>query len=218
MFGLDTQSQLQNVMFLQLVAGGQLLLFVTRYRALVLPAAIPGSAALRCDRRHPDIRGADVRLRLAGAGRSPGRLSAGLGLQDRLDVHPGRVGWPPRARGFPYLPPPASRGPSSPSRCSRTCRPPVRPPNRTFEEKPWTTANSLRSNRVPRLGSAMLTLPRKGKHASHEEALPEIRKHVAHMDHSSTCSTRTARIRCSWCCRPWTPPARTAPSATCLAV
>ena len=38
-------------MFLQLVAGGHLLLFITRNGALVLPAAVPGGAAVLRDPR-----------------------------------------------------------------------------------------------------------------------------------------------------------------------
>ncbi len=69
--------QLQTMMFLQLVAGGHLMLFVTRAGA-VLDAPLPGGQALRGHRRHASPRRVDVRTGLAGA-------AAGLGL-DRLGL------------------------------------------------------------------------------------------------------------------------------------
>ena len=52
-FGLFDRSHLQSLMFLQLVAGGHLLLFVTRSEQVVLPAAVSRPAALPRHRRHP---------------------------------------------------------------------------------------------------------------------------------------------------------------------
>ena len=69
--------RLQTMMFLQLVAGGHLMLFVTRAGA-VLDAPLPSGQALRGHRRHASPRRVDVRTGLAGA-------AAGLGL-DRLGL------------------------------------------------------------------------------------------------------------------------------------
>ena len=50
-FGLTTQAQLQTVMFLQLVAGGHLLLFVTRTERWFFLPPFPAAPAVLGHRR-----------------------------------------------------------------------------------------------------------------------------------------------------------------------
>jgi H+-transporting ATPase len=76
--------QLQTMMFLQLVAGGHLMLFVTRTRGRLLEATVSEHEALLCNCRHPNRRGADVQPGLASAGTSLENHRFCLGLQPRL--------------------------------------------------------------------------------------------------------------------------------------
>jgi hypothetical protein len=72
--------------------------------ALVLPAAIPGNAARRCDPADPGRGGADVRLRLARPVHPLVRDRMGVGLQYRLDVRTRRRSTDYGAlRYLPYL-------------------------------------------------------------------------------------------------------------------
>jgi H+-transporting ATPase len=86
-FGLTSESHLQTMMFLQLVAGGHLLLVRHPHRTLVLPAAIPGRVVVPCDRSYPDHSSTHVRVWLARSGHSVEADRLGLGLQYRVDVH-----------------------------------------------------------------------------------------------------------------------------------
>src|SRR5262249_16289535 len=69
-------------------AGGRRPLVAVHHqeRTLVLPAAIPGAAAIGSDRAHADPGGTDVRLRLARPGDPLDADRLGLALQYCLDV------------------------------------------------------------------------------------------------------------------------------------
>ncbi len=118
--GLTDRGQLQTMMFLQLVAGGHLLLFVTRSERWFWTPPYPGAAAGRRDPRDAGGRGRDVRLRLAGAGDLLDGDRAGLGLQHRLDGRARRRCGSAPSGSTPTAPRRASAAPrSSPNRSSR---------------------------------------------------------------------------------------------------
>ncbi len=84
------RAHLQTMMFLQLVAGGHLMLFLTRTPGAVLEAALSGPQTVLGHRRHAGFCGVDVRLRLGSAGPALEPDRFGLGIQPRVDDSTGR--------------------------------------------------------------------------------------------------------------------------------
>src|SRR5215472_3013549 len=85
-FGLASEDQLRTVMFLQLVAGGHLLLFITRSERWFFLPPLPALPLFSAIVLTPDPGGADVRLRLARPVDPVDPDRMGVAIQHRLDV------------------------------------------------------------------------------------------------------------------------------------